>query len=74
MAKPQEGLDLGIQPKARLAWEKLSKLQDDNPVYPCTANPDLYTDVQFLTPDESELLCYGCPLLKACYDFALAND
>ncbi len=26
-----------------------------------------------LTVDECEELCYGCPLLKDCYDFAVAN-
>lgn len=27
-----------------------------------------------LTVDECEELCYGCPLIKLCYDFAVAND
>jgi hypothetical protein len=74
MAKSIEGLDLGILPEARGAWEKLCKAQDDNPVYPCAQNPRLFTDTDFLSPDEAEVLCYGCPLLKQCYDFAVANS
>jgi hypothetical protein len=74
MAKTPDGLDLGILPEARGAWEKLCKLQDDNPVYPCAQNPELYMDTDFLTEDEAEEVCYGCPLLKVCYDFAVANS
>ena len=73
MAKSPEGLDLGIIPEARGAWERLCKAQDDNPVYPCANNPHLFTDTDFLTEDESEEICHGCPLLKQCYDFAVAN-
>lgn len=74
MAKSNESLDLGIRPEARSAWEKLCKLQDDNPIYPCASNPYLFTDSDFLTADEAEEICHGCPLLKACYDFAVANS
>lgn len=73
MAKTPEGLDLGILPKARKAWEDLCRAQDENPIYPCAGNPDLYTDADFLTEDQAEEICYGCPLLKQCYDFAVAN-
>ena len=74
MARNSEGLDLGILPQARDAWDKLCKLQDDNPVYPCANNPWLFTDSDFLSLEDCEQLCHGCPLLKACYDFAIAND
>lgn len=74
MAKTPDGLDLGILPQARKAWENLCKAQDDNPVYPCAQNPRLFTDSDFLTEDECEMICHGCPLLKQCYDFAIAND
>jgi hypothetical protein len=74
MAKTPEGLDLGILPEARRAWEELCKAQDQNPVYPCAQNPDLYTDVDILTEDECEQACYGCPIIKQCYDFANANS
>jgi len=29
---------------------------------------------QPLTDDQAEQLCHGCPLLKQCYDFAVANN
>lgn len=74
MAKSPEGFDLGITPKARGAWEELCRLQDENPIYPCSGNPDLYTDSDFLSEDEAEQICYGCPLLQACYKFAIANN
>jgi hypothetical protein len=73
MTRSQEGIDLGILPKARRAWEELCKKQEEHPIYPCISNPDLYTDTDFLTEDECEEICHGCPLLKQCYDFAVAN-
>ena len=56
--------------------------------WPCLNNPYFYTDYDSLgfedeegralykplTVDQVELLCHGCPLLKQCYDFAVAND
>ena len=74
MAKTVDGLDLGILPSARKAWEDLCKAQDENPVYPCAGKPELYTDTEFITEDEAELLCHGCPLLRQCYNFAVANS
>jgi hypothetical protein len=74
VAKTSDGFDLGILPQARKAWEELCKQQDEHPVYPCLNNPGLYTDTDFLTEDECEQICHGCPLLKACYDFAVANS
>lgn len=74
MARTPDGLDLGIMPKARRAWEELCRLQDENPVYPCAGRPALYTESEYITQDEADIICHGCPLLKACYDFALAND
>lgn len=74
MARTPEGFDLGILPQARKQWEELSRLQDKFPVYPCAQNPRLYVDTDFLTADECEQICHGCPLLKACYDFAVANS
>lgn len=55
----------------------------------CFNNPFLYTDYngygafededgraiyRQLTVDECEELCYGCPLIKECYEFAVANE
>ncbi len=78
----------GINPEAMPAWYELCKLQDENPYYPCNKNPYFYMDYDGrgkeadrdeywlpvgLTIDDCESLCYGCPLLKQCYDFAVAN-
>lgn len=41
----------------------------------CTSDPYLYIDGPDMVDDEqSELLCHGCPLLKQCYDFAVASE
>lgn len=81
-----EPIYFGIKPEAVDAWRKLCSAQDKNPYYPCKNNPYFYTDYdgkgfetedgkpQFLTADQCEELCHGCPLLKECYDFAVAND
>lgn len=67
---------------------KMDDLAEDG-IYPkCHNNPYWYTDYdgrgfededgnsypRSLTVDECEMLCSGCPLLKVCYDFAVAND
>lgn len=72
----------------RLLYSKMSALADEG-IYPrCYNNSYWYTDYDGrgfdvegagkthrpLTVDECEELCYGCPLLKLCYDFAVAND
>lgn len=43
---------------------------------PCTiAGPEKYSDYpEKVSADEAEELCHGCPLLKQCYDYAVAND
>ncbi len=44
-------------------------------ITPCTDNPHDYADHSILmSADEAEEMCYGCPLLKNCYDFAVANE
>lgn len=77
-----------IKKEAMPAWHKLSKAMEQNPFYPCNNNPYFYTDYdgygfeteeghgtkRLLTEDECEALCAGCPLLKQCYDFAVANE
>lgn len=77
----------GIEPSAMPAWRALAKAQDDNEYYPCLNNPYFYTDYDGfgfeteerggasvgLSEDDCEALCFGCPLLKQCYDFAIAN-
>lgn len=78
----------GIAKVAIPAWFRLQKAQDENQFYPCLNNPYFYADYDGrgfedeegngytlpLSEDDAEALCYGCPLLKMCYDFAVANN
>ena len=66
-------LDIGITRKARPFWDELCRQMEANDFFPCKDNPYFYTDTDYLTDDECEQLCYGCPLIKACYDFAVTN-
>lgn len=73
-----------IQPMFRLQKE-MDKALERGEYWPCLNNPYFYTDydnrgfdgiggLRILTEQQCEELCYGCPLLKVCYDFAVAND
>lgn len=75
----------GINSEAMPAWRALCSAQDKAEYYPCMNNPYFYTDYDglgiesptggrvALSEDDCEALCYGCPLLKQCYEFAVAN-
>lgn len=83
-----EPLHFGIQKKALEQWLALCEGQDNNPYYPCKNNPYFYVDYdgygffdeeegnikQRLSEDDCESLCADCPLLKLCYDFAVASE
>jgi hypothetical protein len=79
MPQKLEYENAGILRSAIPAWDRLSEAQDQNEEYPCKDNPYFYTDYsdqmeqRILTGNDAEQLCHGCPLLKQCYDFALAN-
>lgn len=66
----------GINKAAVTAWVNLSNGMDEHKVFPCKDNPAPYVDDEIydLETDAYEELCYGCPLLKLCYDFATLND
>lgn len=69
----------GIGRKAIRQWAALSEAMQDEPWYPCLNNPYYYTDyeghnLEPLTVDDCESLCADCPLLKLCYDFAVASE
>ena len=42
---------------------------------PCkVAGPEFFADnTHWITDDEAEEMCHGCPLLKLCYDYATAQ-
>jgi hypothetical protein len=80
----------GVSKDAMPEWRALQKAQEDNQYYPCLNNPYFYMDYdgagveveedgkvvynRLLSDDDVEALCYGCPLIKQCYEFALANN
>ena len=78
----------GVVKSAMPAWLTLQKAEEENPFYPCLDNAYFYADYDGrgfededgngytlpLSEDDAEAFCYGCPLLKQCYDFAVANN
>lgn len=73
----------GIKEKAIQPFIRLLQAQDEVEGWNCQDNPEPYTDRvgHFIngdftpyTVDEAEQLCYGCPLLKLCYDYAVADE
>lgn len=73
--------NFGIQREALKAWVELCSAQDNNPSYPCSNNPFFYMDYDnwdeedsvALQQDDADALCFGCPIIKQCYEFAVAN-
>lgn len=60
--------------KALILWNNLQEGLAIAPT-PCANNPDEYADHSIMkSADEAEEMCHGCPLIKACYDFAIANE
>lgn len=54
-------------------WYALQTGLEDNTTPCMIAGPDKYSDnPESVSIDEAEELCYGCPLLKQCYDYAVA--
>lgn len=42
---------------------------------PCTNEPEFWADKSIeISVDKAEEMCYGCPLLKQCYDYAVADN
>jgi len=70
--------DLGVKPEAvgplNLLLDKMADLEENGIVRKCGDDYWSYTEQEDLTVDEAEELCYGCPLLKLCYDYAVADD
>lgn len=48
------------------------KLRDTDT--PCKQIPDIFDEAEYLSDDTAENICHGCPLLKQCYDFAVASN
>nr|DAW17347.1 MAG TPA: Transcription factor WhiB [Caudoviricetes sp.] len=63
-----------ILDQARDAWYNLQAGLDEV-ITPCVElGPDKFVDnPEWIDVDEAEELCYKCPLLKQCYDYAVAD-
>ena len=60
---------------AQQKWRKLVEEQHKLDNTKCQIFPDPFIDFPQIVSDEhAEELCYKCPLLKLCYDYAVAND
>lgn len=76
----------GIPKGAEKAWRALSDAQDQEELWNCKDNSYFYVDYDGkgfddgdnnpkpLTEDQAAQLCFQCPLLKVCYDYAVAAD
>ncbi len=63
-----------ILDKAKPAWDNLQQGLAMHKT-PCADNPNDYADHSIMfSADEAEIMCHGCPLIKACYDFAMLNE
>mgnify|MGYP002655198500 CR=1 FL=1 len=83
-----EPIYFGIKKQAVGPYNKLRDAQEEFQDWNCRDNPYYFVDYDGyepedqerngsptpLTIDQCEALCAGCPLLKLCYDFAVAND
>jgi hypothetical protein len=69
-----------IKPEAEESYAKLQEgivdlLEETGLHTKCYRSDQWDTDVNpDLSVDKYEEMCYGCPLIKLCYDFAVAND
>lgn len=63
--------------KAQKSWYNLTGAFAEASIssIPCVADPRLYIDEpEYVSEDLAEKICFGCPLLKQCYDFAVASN
>lgn len=78
----------GVSKEAMPQWRALLDAQEREVYYPCLMNPYYYMDYDGygfedenghgnatpITAEVAESLCFQCPLIKQCYDFAVANN
>lgn len=62
-----------LDKKAQVLYNNLQQevLQTD---VPCRDKLDIFDNPEKVSEDLAELACHGCPLLKQCYDFAVASN
>lgn len=63
-----------ISPNAIGLWRDFQEALTDTET-PCKiAGPEFFADnCDWITDDEAEEMCHGCPLIKMCYDYATAQ-
>ena len=63
-----------ISDDAMPLWITLQQGMRDT-ITPCAGKPEFYADRSAeVSVDKAEEMCYGCPLLKKCYDYAVADN
>lgn len=63
-----------ILDSAQELWDNLQEGLRET-ITPCTNKPKFWADNSTLmSVQDAEEMCYGCPLLKQCYDFAVAAE
>lgn len=61
--------------EARDKWDTLKHAINKADAYNCQDKPELWSDSpQHITEQEAEILCYQCPLIKICYDYAVTAE
>ena len=61
-------------PKAKQLWRELQAGLSKT-ITPCLGKPEFYADKSLeVSVDKAEEMCYTCPLIKLCYDYAIADN
>lgn len=58
--------------RSEMLYNELQKKLETTDV-PCRYSQDIFDRPEHVDEDRAEELCHGCPLLKQCYDFAVAS-
>jgi len=62
-----------LDKKSEILYNDLQKKLTTTEV-PCRKDMDTFDNPEQVSDGNAELACYGCPLLKECYDFAVASE
>jgi hypothetical protein len=63
-----------MSPEAEEKWRALQHGLELHTT-PCAGKPEYYADKSIeVTIDKAEEMCYNCPLIKQCYDYAVADN
>lgn len=63
-----------VSAQAMPYWIELQEGMKET-ITPCSGSPEYYADKSIeISVDKAEEMCYACPLIKACYDYAVADN